>query len=51
MTRRMRAKLLTWTGTFLVLTVFCLPGLWVVLNAFRPNAEILTKPAIWIPNA
>jgi len=49
MNRWTRARIVTWTGTVLVLTVFCLPGLWVVLNAFRPNAEILTKPAVWIP--
>ena len=40
---------LVWGATFAVMLTVCLPGLWVVLSAFRPNGEILTKPAIWIP--
>ena len=40
---------LVWVATFAVMLIVCLPGLWVVLSAFRPNGEILTKPAIWIP--
>ena len=40
---------LVWVATFVVMLIVCLPGLWVVLSAFRPNGEILTKPAIWIP--
>ena len=38
---------LVWGATFAVMLIVCLPGLWVVLSAFRPNGEILTKPAIW----
>lgn len=38
-----------WVGTFILMLIICLPGLWIVLSAFRPNGEILTKPAIWIP--
>lgn len=37
--------------TFLLMVVMCVPGLWVVLSAFRPNGEILAKPPIWIPEA
>lgn len=48
MSRRQK-DILIWIGTFLVMLVICLPGLWVVLSAFRPNGEILTKPAVWIP--
>ena len=40
---------MVWVATFAVMLIVCLPGLWVVLSAFRPNGEILTKPAIWIP--
>ena len=40
---------LVWVATFVVMLIVCLPGLWIVLSAFRPNGEILTKPAIWIP--
>jgi len=36
-------------GVFVAMVVLCLPGLWVVLTAFRPNIEVLAKPTIWIP--
>ncbi|MFO1175021.1 MAG: carbohydrate ABC transporter permease [Paracoccaceae bacterium] len=35
--------------TFLLMAAMCVPGLWVVLAAFRPNGEILAKPPVWIP--
>ena len=38
-----------WCVTFLIMLIICLPGLWIILSAFRPNGEILTKPAVWIP--
>ena len=38
-----------WLMTFLLMLALCVPGLWVVLSAFRPNREILAKPAIWVP--
>ncbi|WP_306755299.1 carbohydrate ABC transporter permease [Paracoccus actinidiae] len=37
-------------GLFLAMTIICLPGLWVVLNSFRPTVEIMAKPPVWIPN-
>ncbi|HVW57150.1 MAG TPA: carbohydrate ABC transporter permease [Rhizobiaceae bacterium] len=37
-------------GVFLAMAVLCLPGIWVVLSAFRPNVEILARPPIWIPH-
>ena len=40
---------LTWLLTFTVMLIICMPGLWIILSAFRTNGEILTKPAIWIP--
>lgn len=36
-------------GVFLAMVVLCLPGLWVVLTAFRPNIEVLARPTVWIP--
>ena len=36
-------------GLGVVMLIFSIPGLWVVLNAFRPNREILAKPTVWIP--
>src|SRR5262249_54679193 len=32
-----------WSGVFVVMAVICLPGLWVVLNAFRSNVAILSN--------
>lgn len=40
---------ITWIVTFLIMLMICLPGLWVILSAFRSNGEILTTPTIWIP--
>lgn len=39
----------TWILTFILMIIMSVPGLWVVLTAFRPNREILAKPAVWIP--
>jgi multiple sugar transport system permease protein len=38
-----------WLVTFILMVIMCVPGLWVVLSAFRPNREILAKPPIWVP--
>lgn len=48
MSRRTK-DILTWILTFLIMLIICLPGLWVILSAFRTNGEILTTPAVWIP--
>ncbi|WP_425073304.1 carbohydrate ABC transporter permease [Sagittula sp. S175] len=48
--RRRTLKLLHLTGLFLAMMVLCVPGLWVVLNSFRPTVEIMAKPPVWIPN-
>ncbi|NOZ32300.1 MAG: carbohydrate ABC transporter permease [Alphaproteobacteria bacterium] len=42
-------KIVTWFLTFVLMLIISVPGLWVVLTAFRPNREVLAKPAIWIP--
>lgn len=52
MTREMKKKVKSvalWVTTFVLMVMMCVPGLWVVLSAFRPNREILAKPPIWIP--
>jgi multiple sugar transport system permease protein len=36
-------------GIFLAMAILCVPGLWVVLTAFRPNIEVMAKPPVWIP--
>jgi len=43
-------KALHLVGLFLAMAVICLPGLWIVLNSFRPTVEIMAKPPVWIPN-
>jgi multiple sugar transport system permease protein len=40
---------LVWMLTFILMLVICVPGLWVILTGFRPNGEVLSKPAVWIP--
>ncbi|BBU58422.1 maltose ABC transporter permease [Mameliella alba] len=49
-TRRRALKWLHFFGLFLAMMVLCVPGLWVVLNSFRPTVEIMAKPPVWIPN-
>ena len=36
-------------GLFLVMSIICIPGLWIVLNSFRPTVEIMAKPPVWTP--
>jgi multiple sugar transport system permease protein len=48
--RRRLLKVSHFVGLFLAMSLICLPGLWVVLNSFRPTVEIMAKPPIWIPN-
>ena len=43
-------KIISWTLTFIIMFVICLPGIWVFISAFRPNPEILSKPANWWPD-
>jgi ABC-type glycerol-3-phosphate transport system permease component len=38
-------------GLFIAMVIICLPGLWVVLSALRPNREIMAKPPIWMPQS
>lgn len=36
-------------GIFVAMVILVVPGAWVVLTAFRPNIEVLARPAVWIP--
>jgi multiple sugar transport system permease protein len=36
---------------FVALAILCVPGLWVILTAFRPNIEVMAKPPVWIPRS
>lgn len=38
-----------WLGIFVAMVIIVVPGAWVVLTAFRPNIEVLARPAVWIP--
>lgn len=49
---RLRKRLLStahFIGLFIAMCIICIPGLWVVLNSFRPTVEIMAKPPVWIP--
>ncbi|MHC8493594.1 carbohydrate ABC transporter permease [Thalassospira sp. SM2505] len=48
--RRYTLKGLHFFGLFTAMMVLCVPGLWIVLNSFRPTVEIMAKPPVWIPN-
>ena len=37
-------------GIFVAMVILVVPGAWVVLTAFRPNIEVLARPAVWIPH-
>ncbi|MCY0147144.1 MULTISPECIES: carbohydrate ABC transporter permease [Hoeflea] len=47
---RRALKLAHFVALFIAMSIICLPGLWVVLNSFRPTVEIMAKPPVWIPN-
>ena len=47
--RKRVGRSVSWALTLLLMLIICVPGLWVVLTGFRPNREVLAKPAIWIP--
>ena len=48
-TTRKIGQIFSWIMTFVLMFLICIPGFWVVLTAFRPNREVLAKPAVWIP--
>jgi multiple sugar transport system permease protein len=43
-------KIISWVLTFIIMFIICVPGIWVLISAFRPNPEILSKPANWWPD-
>ena len=36
-------------GVFVTVLVVILPGLWIMLTAFRPNVEVMARPPVWVP--
>lgn len=48
--RRRGLKVLHFLALFLVMSIICIPGLWIVVNSFRPTVEIMAKPPVWNPS-
>lgn len=48
--RKRTLKVLHFIALFLVMSIICIPGLWIVLNSFRPSVEIMAKPPVWSPS-
>lgn len=48
--RKLVSRAMLYLGLFVAMAIICIPGLWIVLNSFRPTVEIMAKPPVWIPN-
>ncbi|SPF81583.1 carbohydrate ABC transporter permease [Pseudoprimorskyibacter insulae] len=48
--RKRALRIAHFIGLFIAMSIICIPGLWIVLNSFRPTVEIMAKPPVWIPN-
>ena len=42
-------NILIWFAAIILILIIMTPGLWVVLTAFRPQVDVMAKPAVWIP--
>ena len=49
MTKKKINNILIWIGAIFLIFLIMTPGLWVVITAFRPQVDIMAKPAVWIP--
>ena len=49
MTKKQINNILIWISAIFLILLIMTPGLWVVLTAFRPQVDIMAKPAVWIP--
>ena len=49
MTKKQINNIFIWIGALFLILLIMTPGLWVVLTAFRPQVDIMAKPAVWIP--
>nr|MBT6353228.1 carbohydrate ABC transporter permease [Pelagibacteraceae bacterium] len=49
MTKKQINNILIWISAILLIVLIMTPGLWVVITAFRPQVDIMAKPAVWIP--
>ncbi len=48
--RKRISTALTLLALFIIMLIICVPGLWIVLNSFRPTVEIMAKPPVWTPS-
>jgi len=48
--RKRALKVLHVLALFITMSIICIPGLWIVLNSFRPTVEIMAKPPVWTPS-
>ncbi|MDB4860006.1 carbohydrate ABC transporter permease [Alphaproteobacteria bacterium] len=49
MTKKQINNILIWMSAIFLIILIMTPGLWVVITAFRPQVDIMAKPAVWIP--
>jgi len=42
-------NIIIWFAAIILILIIMTPGLWVVLTAFRPQVDVMAKPAVWIP--
>ena len=49
MNKKQINNILIWFAAIILILVIMTPGLWVVLTAFRPQVDVMAKPAVWIP--
>jgi multiple sugar transport system permease protein len=49
MRRKRIHSVLVGIGVAIVVTLILLPGLWIMLTAFRPNVEVMARPPVWVP--
>ncbi len=49
MNKKQINNILIWFSAIVLIILIMTPGLWVVLTAFRPQVDVMAKPAVWIP--
>ena len=49
MNKKQINNILIWFLAIVLIILIMTPGLWVVLTAFRPQVDVMAKPAVWIP--
>ena len=49
MNKRQINNVFIWLAAIILILIIMTPGLWVVLTAFRPQVDVMAKPAVWIP--